>query len=84
MLTEMPVKIEIKHGEEKEIEKLVNIFVRKIWENKLDVDGEDNVLEVQHKDIKVLTQEGKKTRSIINDGCCQHQLVERSFIRIEI
>jgi hypothetical protein len=30
MLTEMPVKIEIKHGEEKEIEKLVNIFVRKI------------------------------------------------------
>jgi len=28
--------------------------------------------------------EGKKTRPIINDGCCQHQLVERSFIRIEI
>lgn len=59
MLIEMPVKIEIKHGEEKEIQKLVNIFVRKIWENKLDVDGEDNVLEVQHKDIKVLTR-GKK------------------------
>jgi hypothetical protein len=47
----------------------VNIFVKKISENKLDVDGEDNVLEVQHKDIKVLTQEGKKlVQSLTMDG----------------
>jgi hypothetical protein len=84
MLIEMPVKIEIKPGEKKEIQKLVNIFVRKFSENKLDVDGEDIVLEGQCKDIKVLTQEEEKTRSIINHGCCQHQLVERPFIRIEI